>query len=878
MQQIIITFLCRLGFGINNSLQTQDSLVTPAALESPFSRPVIPFYRLIRYLLGVSKPRLVRLQRHSFTKQPPISNLPMKNQRNTRTLLAAIAALGLSTSSAFAAAYTLTPNGTAQDWNTAATWGGGGTPGSAAGDSAVLSGDFGGVSQAVNVSSTLANGLTALTIGDTNATPLGTTIGTTGGSLLLTGAYINSAGTVGAVNAISAPISQSGNLFFGTSTAVTTSAANNPLSITGKITPAGTAASRAIENSSMKTVTLGDVDITSGSTASVILTIRSGTTNAGTIGSNLVLNGTIADGGSVAGALTLGARSGLAVVSGAPGTNFSSIQINGTNTYTGATVLGIQSNVNTVFKINSDQPFGPLASSALTIGAGSAQNTLEAVTTDRTITKYSILINRPIAFQGTNSVTLAAQTKIDLSNSPGTGLSFFTNNITAAGKTVTIGSSGGAMNLNSANTTDLYRVKDFTGGGTTIIASNIADNSGTVPADSRMGLFMNGTGTLILTGTNTFQGGIRINGTGTVQLGNNGTTGSLVPTNSVAPIVNSTATGNLVFNRTDAYSTAITTNGPVGITQKGNGGSVKLSNTQFNSGNNAVGDGVNASKLVVNGAAVSQSSTTGATVATVTNSQLAVTTVTLTTGNTSNLKVGQPVYVTGTPSSLAYVESITNSSTFKVGGLQTSTTVGPLAAGSGVSLTFGAGSALGTGSTTVNNLSTLAGTGSITGSVSVSSGGRLAPGVNTVDADSSGRGNFGVAGTLSTGPLTLTGAKLDFDLAATAAGTSDLLNAGSSAVSFSGLSFSFNTLTAETLEAGASYHLISSSGSFTGDAGSISTTFVSGLQGYVPTYSVTGSGLDVTFAAVPEPASAGLLLGAAALGGFLVRRRRKTQS
>jgi hypothetical protein len=194
-------------------------------------------------------------------------------------------------------------------------------------------------------------------------------------------------------------------------------------------------------------------------------------------------------------------------------------------------------------------------------------------------------------------------------------------------------------------------------------------------------------------------------------------------------------------------------------------------------------------------------------------------------------------------------------------------------------LTFGAGSALGTSAatTTVKNLSTLAGTGSIAGSVNVLSGGRLAPGVNTVDADSSGRGNFGVAGTLSTGALTLTGAKLDFDLAATAAGTSDLLNAGSSAVSFSGLSFSFNTLTVETLEAGASYHLIASSGSFTGDAGSISTTFVSGLQGYVPTYSVTGSGLDVTFAAVPEPASAGLLLGAAALGGFLVRRRRKTQ-
>jgi autotransporter-associated beta strand protein len=802
----------------------------------------------------------------------------MKNQRNTRILLAAIAALGLSAPSAFAATYTLTPSGSTQDWNTPATWGvGSGTPGSGAGDTATLSVDFGGVAQTLNVSSTLANGLTALTVGDTNASPAGTTIGTSGGSLLLTGAFINSAGTVGAVNTITAPISQSGNLFFGTSTAVTTSAANNPLSITGKITPAGTAANRAIENSSMKTVTLGDVDITSGSTASVILTIRSGTTNAGTIGSNLVLNGTIADGGSVAGALTLGARSGPAVVSGAPGTNFSSIQINGTNTYTGATVLGVQANINTVFKINSDQPFGSLASSALTIGNTSAQTTFEAVGTDRTITKNSILLNRPIAFQGTNSVILAAPTKIDLSNNPATGLSFFTNNITEAGKTVTIGSSGGSMNLNAANTSDLYRVKDVTGAGTTIIASNIADNSGTVPAASRIGLFMKGTGSLILTGTNTFQGGLRINGTGTVQLGNGGTTGSLVPSNSLTPIVNGTAAGTLAFNRSDAVSTALTSNGAIGLYQKG-AGALTLTNSQFNTGSNIVGDGIAASKLVVQGALVSGASTTAnATVAQATNGQLTTNTITLggsDTASTLGLKVGQPVYVTGSPSSVLYIDTITDSTHFNAFGLTL------LTAGSSA-LSFGAGSALGTSAatTTVKNLSTLAGTGSIFGGVSVLSGGRLAPGVNTVDADSSGRGNFGIAATLSTGALTLTGAKLDFDLAATAAGTSDLLNAGSSAVSFSSLSFSFNALTAGTLEVGSSYRLISSSGSFTGDVGSISTTFVSGLSGYIPAYSVTnGSGLDVTFAAVPEPASAGLLVGAAALGGFLVRRRRKTQA
>jgi len=789
----------------------------------------------------------------------------MINKHHTRTLLGAIAALGLSAPSAFAATYALVPSGSAQDWNTAGTWNlNSNSPGFAAADVATVSGNFT-ADQTVNVSSTLAFGLASLTLGDTDVSPNATTVGTSGGSLVFAASsFINSAGTAGASNTISAPISLAAGITFGNASSPST-ATTNPLVITGKISPSVASGTRTIGNGSGQAVTLGNIDLSTASTATTV-TIQNLTSVAN---STLVLAGTIADGSGTSN-LILGGRLASSVV-----------QVDGANTYTGNTTLGLTAaSSGTLFKINSDQPFGLAANGTLTItGGNGAVNILEAVGSDRTITKNSTnIVSRPLTFQGTNSIILSAPNTFNLSNNPSTGQTFFTNNITASGKSVTLGSSNGNMYLNSANTSDLYRVKDFTGGGTTIIASNIADNSGTVPADSRMGLFMKGTGALILTGSNTFQGGIRINGTGTVQLGNGGTTGSFVPSNSLTPIVNGTDAGTLVFNRTDAYSTAITTNGPIGITQKGNGGSVTLSNTQFNSGNNTVGDGVYASKLVVNGAAVAQSSVTGANVATAANSQLAVTTVTLTTGNTSNLRVGQSVYVTNSPSSLAYIESITSGTVFRVGGLQTSTTVGPLAAGSGVSLTFGAGSALGTGTTTVNNLSTLAGTGSISGSVSVLSGGRLAPGVNSFDADSSGRGNFGVAATLSTGALTLTSANLDFDLAATAAGTSDLLNAGSSAVSFSGLSFSFNALTAGTLEAGSSYHLIASSGSFTGDVGSISTTFVSGLSGYVPTYSVTGSGLDVTFAAVPEPASAGLLVGMATLGGFLIRRRRKTQA
>ncbi len=770
----------------------------------------------------------------------------MNNKHHTRILLGAIAALGLSAPSAFAAGYTLVPGGT-QDWNSNATWSPStGAPGTAlTADTATVSGNFTSINQVVNISSTLTTGLTALTLGDTSATsPGSTTIGTSGGSLsLATGANITSAGTAGAINTISAPVTLFGGLNFLTGT--------NPLTITGKITPSA-AAARTIDNASGQLVTLGDIDLSAGATASTV-TIR----NSNNVTTNhLVLAGVIADGSSVPSALTIGSRN----VNG-------SIRIDGVNTYTGNTVLGVQG-VKSVYLINSDQPFGPAALGKLTLGgAANAINTLEALNSDRTILKNTVDISRNVAAQGSYNIVVQASTIT--ANSTQT----HTNDITASGKTLTLGSAGGAYVLNN-NATDKNRITTFAGAGTTIVASNIADNAGAVAADSVNLIAMNGTGTLVLTGTNAYQGGTRITSTGKVQIGNGGTTGSLAPANGNTPVVNGTGAGTLAFNRSDAVTTTITTNGLLGISQVG-AGSLTLNNSQFNSGANSVGNGISASKLVVTGAQVAQASTTtNASVASLPASNQR--TVTLAGGDTVsglNLKVGQPVFLTsGAASAGSYIHSITNDTQFVLFGTS-------LIAASPSALTFGAGSALGTSAatTTVNNFSTLAGTGVIAGSVSVLSGGRLAPGVNTVDADSSGRGNFGAAATLSTGALTLTGANLDFDLAATAAGTSDLLSAGSSAVSFSSLSFSFNALTAGTLETGASYLLISGSGSFTGDVSSISTTFVTGLAGYIPTYSVTGSGLDVTFAAVPEPASAGLLLGAASLGGFLIRRRRKTQ-
>lgn len=780
---------------------------------------------------------------------------PMKNQQHTRVLLGAIAALGLSAPSAFAVAYTLTPGVGAQDWNTAATWGGVGTPGSAIGDTATLSGDFGGVAQTVNISTTLANPLQALlTLGDTNATPVATTIASSGGSLALTGVTINSAGTAGAVNTISAPILLTGALTFA-STVGGIAPTNNGLTITGKITPSA-AATRTIENDSVKTVTLGDIDISTGSTAAT-LTIRSGTTSTATIGSNFILNGTIADGSSVASGLTLGARSGNT-------TSQTNIQINGTNTYTGNTTLGVQANVVTYFKINSDQPFGPADKGSILFGgttSGTGASFYEALGGDRTITKNTGVLARSIGFNGSNSVTLASSTITGSNNHN------ITNDITASGEVATIGTTGGVFNLNN-NNTDLIRTKTFLGAGTTVIASDINDNApataGGIPVTSRMFLVQGGSGKLVFTGTNAAQGAARISANGTVQIGNGGTTGALAPTNGLTPIVNGNSTlvtGTLAFNRSDATTQTVVANGSVGIAQIG-AGAVTLTNPQFNSGSNSIGDGVSASKLIVSGGLVNASATT-------TNASVAtsspINTVTLAGADTVSglgLKVGQPVWLTsGGANSLAYIDSFTSDTVFRVSG-------GTLLTAGAQSLSFGAGSALGTSAatTTVNNLGTLAGTGTIAGSVNALAGSFLAPGA--VD---------GAAGTLSTGALSLTGTTLRFDLASTAAGVSDSITS-SGAVAFSALTFDFNAITAGVLDTSAAYNLVTSASGFTGDASQISTIFSGGLTGLNTSYTIDGNILSVAFSAIPEPSSFAAFAGMAALGGCLVRRRRKAQA
>ena len=772
----------------------------------------------------------------------------MITRKQLRPLVGSVALLGLFSgpwaSSALAVAYTVVPSGTGAplDWNTDATWtsAGGTFPGAGAGDTATVSGDFGGVSQVVNISATPANGITALTLGDTNATPGATTIGSTGGNLFLSGATITSGGTAGAINTISAPISLSGNLTFGVGT--------NALTLTGAISPTA-AGSRTIENASTQTVTLGALNLSSGEGASTV-TIRTGN-SAGDATSQTIFDGVIADGGSTAANIIVGGRRTGAV-----------FQFNAANTYTGNTTIGIQANQVVLYRINTDQAFGAADTGNLVIGSGasgSAMQTFEAVGQDRVIAKNTTTINRNIGFQGDHSLAFQANTLTTSNNFT------FTNNITAAGKTVTLGTAGGTMYLNN-NNSDLLRTRDFTGAGTTILASDIVENSGTAAtAQSRMVVKNSGTGALVITGTDGHQGGIRITNTGEVRVGDGGTTGAYVSGNGVVPVVSGTAGGTLAYDRSDDVTSAVIATGALNVAQRGSG-SLTLTNSQFNWGNNSVGDGSSASTLVVTGDRVAESSTTANAAIVSTTTYRTVTLGGSDTVASLGIQVGQAVWVSGGSASAAsYVDSITGANTFTVWG-ETLLTATPSM------LTFGDGSALGTGAsvTTVNNLATLAGDGDIAGTVNALAGSHLSAGVN-----------LGDAGTLTIGTLTATGAHFDFDLAATAAGTSDLIAVGAGGFTFSDLTFAFDAITAGTVELGAAYDLISGLGVITGDVNLIDTDFGTGLDGLVATYTLADEAgvnyLRVTFAAIPEPSSFGLLVGVAALGGCLARRRHQAR-
>lgn len=124
-------------------------------------------------------------------------------------------------------------------------------------------------------------------------------------------------------------------------------------------------------------------------------------------------------------------------------------------------------------------------------------------------------------------------------------------------------SSGATLDVSAATAVSLNQLN---GAGSFLLGSNYANIGGGNFSGviSGSGGFNVGPGTMILTGNNTFTGSVGIGSTGTLKIGNGGTTGTVL--GSIANY------GNLIFDRSDlvTYNGLITANGAITFTGGGN--------------------------------------------------------------------------------------------------------------------------------------------------------------------------------------------------------------------------------------------------------------------------------------------------------------------
>ncbi|MBX9748059.1 MAG: autotransporter-associated beta strand repeat-containing protein [Roseococcus sp.] len=184
----------------------------------------------------------------------------------------------------------------------------------------------------------------------------------------------------------------------------------------------------------------------------------------------------------------------------------------------------------------------PAAASALTFGASGAAGTITASFNSVDTTDL-----------GTVGLVVAAGTLI--------ANSFAFNDLTANAASTSI-STGATLDLNGR----LSTIANLQGGGTLTNTDLIRIRAGSFAGaitGTGGSLEKVGSGTLILTGANSYTGTTEING-GTLQIGDGGTTGTL----GAGAVLND---GALVFNRSDAVTVAQAISGSGSVTQAGAG-------------------------------------------------------------------------------------------------------------------------------------------------------------------------------------------------------------------------------------------------------------------------------------------------------------------
>lgn len=427
----------------------------------------------------------------------------MSNKHHARILLGAIASLGLSATPVFAATYTIAPSGSPLDWNTASSWDLNlNSPGSAAGDTAIVSGDFNGAGKTVDISATPANNIAILTIGDINATPGATTISASGGSKLGFGAAtINSLGGLTAVNTIAAPISLGGTL---TLPATNTSG----LTLSGGVQQTGA--------STILNQMTGGASLTVGSGASSTIQLYDAVAGIGT-GRNLAFtNSSSTATGGIAQATTVNA------VWEGPGSISFGADSNSRNA--GMTYTLMQSQTSSSSVSIGRQKYVLAADNAFGVGVLTANNSnqtnwggvIESTADTRVVGNSSIPVGNNFAVAGAHSIEFTGNFGVTNNRNVGNNL--------AEGKTWTL---SGAVypNIKAADATS--RTLTLDGTGTTVISGTLNNNIDfNGDAASRGNITTRGTGRLVLNNpANTIAGTITTSG-GLIVFGAQGSYGA----------------------------------------------------------------------------------------------------------------------------------------------------------------------------------------------------------------------------------------------------------------------------------------------------------------------------------------------------------------
>jgi autotransporter-associated beta strand protein len=192
------------------------------------------------------------------------------------------------------------------------------------------------------------------------------------------------------------------------------------------------------------------------------------------------------------------------------------------------------------------------------LGAGGRHVDLQGDVTAQTTTAIQTL-----RLNGPNSVTLASGADLTLGTING-----YNGLLKIGGGTSTI---GGGNSLKLTGSTDLV-VRTDTASDTLIVATRILDNASNA-------LTKSGPGTLVLSGANTYAGVTFVND-GILQIGNAGTTGSIVSPSVALGSVNA----QLAFNRTDTATFGSLITGSGSLQQLGTGKTILTADSTYTGG------------------------------------------------------------------------------------------------------------------------------------------------------------------------------------------------------------------------------------------------------------------------------------------------------